>query len=207
MFNLEFIKELSELLQKYGIGDDHMAFQLESLGVTEITDNMSETLSYLRKYVDLKSIHTYQLADLFKRTIPELEASVELYYYYTDKPCEKPYDPSSLFVTQDYIDSEKKFWEDKGFSEEQTHKIIGSLLTMVSKSRDEIEDTLEYLKVFDLPQEELRRFVTENTFFLLRDYSRKLDVLFNELIEEYGDKKTAYKALCEHPEFLMKYNL
>ena len=75
------------------------------------------------------------------------------------------------------------------------------MVDIVVKEPKDIQKTLKLLDIFEMSEEDYKRFVLDNVFYLFRDFARKLDGCFSDLIQQYGKEK-AIEILRKNPDIM-----
>ena len=199
------LDEISKTLKnEFQIKDaDRLALSLCDMQIYELTDDMKKIIAYIKdNVIDVEEKGLCLSMFLDKENVDDLKKKKYLYEQYRPETRGKKKENFNCFqIDPKKIDEYKQIFAEKGFSDNEVFTIISQIVDMVVKDPKDIQKTLKLLDVFEMSEEDYKRFVLDNVFYLFRDFARKLDRCFSDLIQQYGKEK-AIEMLRKNPDIM-----
>lgn len=199
------LDEISETLKnEFQIKDaDRLALSLCDMQIYELTDDMKKIIAYIKdNVIDVEEKGLWLSMFLAKENIDDLEKKKYLYEQYRPETRGKKKENFNCFqIDPKKIDEYKHIFAENGFSDNEVFEIITQMVDIVVKEPKDIQKTLKLLDIFEMSEEDYKRFVLDNVFYLFRDFARKLDGCFSDLIQQYGKEK-AIEILRKNPDIM-----
>lgn len=204
-------KELNQMIKV--LKDDYnikkgmrIAVELFDARIFSLSDHHRAMILYLQENASDFEEHSSALAGLLiYETLNSLKEKEKIFHLFC------PSVDTKMKMIDFYLKKEdvEAYWcifSEIGFSESEVHTIVSELIMMrnIARHPNEISDVISQLDIFDITPEQRRTFIFENVVWLFDDYSRHINELCCDLVEQYG-KQGAFHILSEKPYLLREY--